>query len=165
MSVLPPPVPRVPHADATDTAADAAAATPAGRVGSGLSVPWRWLLAIAWSVLMSAMGAIAQSAFLADTGPFWLEVKPLPFALPVLALLALVGNWRATMWVSLAATVGTAAIAVGDLVAGNRAVAVTEAVCAAGGLLVTLAGALSRPRRAATPVVPVDPVSVGTPPV
>ena len=97
---------------------------------------------------MSALGAIAQSAFLADTGPFWLSVKPLPFALPVLTLLALVGNWRATLWVSLVAAVGTVGVGIGDLVEHYRAVSVTEFVCGASALLLTLAAALSRPRRA-----------------
>lgn len=114
---------------------------------------YRWVLAIGWAVIMSTMGAIAQSAFLADTGPFWLGVKPLPFALPVLTLLALVGNWRTTLWVSLAAALATGGVAVGDLVGDYDAVAVTEFVCAASALVLTAAGALSRPRRA----TPADP--------
>ena len=113
----------------------------------GLSVTYRWVLATGWAVIMSTMGAIAQSAFLADTGPFWLGIKPLPFALPVLTLLALVGNWRTTLWVSLAAALATAGVAVGDLVGNYSAVAVTEFVCAASALVLTAAGALSRPRR------------------
>ena len=102
MSVLPPPVPPqsppVDHAtgsnpDAVLTTGEAPPEAAPGDARHGLSVTWRWVLAAGWSVIMSALGAIAQSAFLADTGPFWLSVKPLPFALPVLTLLALVGNW------------------------------------------------------------------------
>ena len=148
MTVLPPPLPPQSPAGeaATDTVASDAAPTGARH---GLSVTYRWVLAVGWAVIMSTMGAIAQSAFLADTGPFWLGVKPLPFALPVLTLLALVGNWRTTLWVSLAAALATAGVAVGDLVGHHGAVAVTEFVCAAGALVLTAAGALSRPRRIA----------------
>ena len=168
MSILPPPVPPLPPQDAlagrhvghpAEQHADAASRDGApGDLAAGddavdgrhaLSVPWRWILAIGWTAVMGALGAIAQSAFLADSGPFWLAFKPLPFFFPVLALLALVGHWRRTLLVSVVAAAATLAVAIGDLAAGYGPVAATEAVCGASALLLTLAGALSRPRRTA----------------
>jgi hypothetical protein len=160
MSVLPPPVPPLPPQQSVTgpttgsgegTLPDLPVERDTGGGRHALSVPWRWILAIGWSVVMGALGAIAQSAFLADSGPFWLAVKPLPFFLPVLALLALVGNWRHTLQVSAVAAVATSAIAAGDLVAGYGLVAATELVCGVSALVLTLAGALSRPPRTDAP--------------
>ena len=111
-----------------------------------LTVAWRWILALAWGVVMAAIGSVAQAGFIVDDGPFWLSVKPLPFAIPTAVLVALSGNWRRTLTLSALATVSTAAIALVDVLANHHAVGVSEAICAFAGLLATVAAAASRPR-------------------
>ena len=135
MSELPPPSSALEADDPASPADD-----------RSLTVAWRWILALAWGVIMAAIGGVAQAGFIVDDGPFWLSVKPLPFAIPTAVLVALSGNWRRTLPLSALATVSTAAIALVDVLADHAAVGVSEAICALAGLLATVAAAISRPR-------------------
>jgi hypothetical protein len=125
-----------------------------------LTVAWRWILALAWGVIMAAIGSVAQAGFIVDDGPFWLSVKPLPFAIPTAVLVALSGNWRRTLTLSALATVSTAAIALVDVLADHLAVGVSEAICALAGLLATVAALASRPRPTRSTDASTPPTSV-----
>lgn len=119
---------------------------------SSLSAAWRWTLGLGWCVVMAGMGALAQSAFVVDADPFWLAVKPLPFAVPVAVLLAIVTDSRWTLPFSALGAAALATIAVVDLVGEHPTVGLFEAVCAAGAVLLTLGAWLGRERPAVAPV-------------
>lgn len=113
---------------------------PPSRLGGG----WRWTLGLGWCVVLGGLGALAQAAFLVDADPWWLVVRPLPFALPVAVLLALVSDSRWALPLSGAAAAVLAVLAIVDAAGGNPVVAVAEAVCALSGILLTLAAVLGR---------------------
>jgi hypothetical protein len=119
---------------------------------SRLGAPWRWTLGIGWCVVLSGLGALAQSAFVVDADPWWLAFKPLPFALPVAMLLALIGDSRWTLPLSGAAAALLWILTAVDATRGNSAVALGEVVCAAGATLLTVAALLGRERPAIVPV-------------
>ena len=112
----------------------------------GLTGAWRWTLGIGWCVVLAGLGALAQSAFLVDADPWWLGFKPLPFALPVAVLLALVGESRWVLALSGAAAALLAALAIIDAAKGSSVVALGEALCAASAVLLTVAATLGRAR-------------------
>lgn len=150
---LPPPPP-TPSAWAEGSGAAGAPFhdAPDGSFAGRLTGAWRWTLGLGWCVVLGGLGALAQAAYLVDADPWWLAVKPLPFALPVAVLLALVsdGRWALPLSATGAAVIGV--LAVVDAVRGNPVVAIGEAVCAASGAVLTLAAALGRVRRPAPPV-------------
>lgn len=123
---------------------------------SRLGGAWRWTLGLGWCLVLAGLGALAQAAFLVDADPWWLTFKPIPFALPVAVLLALVSDAKGALALSIAAALVIAALAVVDAIDGNPVVAVGEAVCAASALLLTVAALLGRER----PVPPDVPRSV-----
>jgi len=151
MSELPPPSP-TPEAETP--------LAPPPSEGRSLTVAWRWILALAWGVVMAAIGSVAQAGFIVDDGPFWLSVKPLPFALPVAVLVALSGNWRRTLTLSWLATASTAAIALVDVLADHQAVGVSEAICALAALLASIAAFASRARPTKTTEASTPPTSL-----
>lgn len=124
---------------------------PAPPGGGVLGGAWRWTLGIGWCLILSGLGALAQSAFLVDADPWWLRFKPLPFALPVAVLLALVSDSRWTLPLSAAAAAVLVVLALVDTVNGNPAVAVGEGVCALSAVLLTAGAVLGRERRAPAP--------------
>ena len=148
----PPPPPAVPAPDVPGTlpppAFDTAAAAPRSRLGAA----WRWTLGLGWCVVLAGLGALAQSAFVVDADPWWLAFKPLPFALPVAMLLALIGDSRWTLPLSGAAAALLWILTAVDATRGNSAVALGEAACAAGATLLTLAALLGREPSAIVPV-------------
>lgn len=148
----PAPVPADPAASWSPPADRADPARPARPHRSRLGAAWRWTLGLGWCVVMAGMGALAQSAFVVDADPFWLAVKPLPFALPVAVLLAIVTDSRWTLPFSVLGAAVLTAIAVVDLAGDNPTVGLFEAVCAAGAVLLTLGAWLGRERPVATPV-------------
>ena len=127
---------------------DAAVAAPRSRLGAA----WRWTLGIGWCVVLAGLGALAQSAFVVDADPWWLAFKPLPFALPVAMLLALIGDSRWTLPLSGAAAVLLWILTAVDATRGNSAVALGETVCAAGATLLTIAAVLGREPSTIVPV-------------
>lgn len=158
-----PPSPSLPTPPAVPAGVDPAASwTPPAAVAdparasrphrSSLSAAWRWTLGLGWCVVMAGMGALAQSAFVVDADPFWLAVKPLPFAVPVAVLLAIVTDSRWTLPFSALGAAVLTTIAVVDLVGDNPTVGLFEAVCAAGAVLLTLGAWLGRERPVVAPV-------------
>lgn len=141
-SPLPPPPPPVPTVPGLQPASpfDTEDAGPRSRLGPA----WRWTLGIGWCIVLSGLGALAQSAFVVDADPWWLAFKPLPFALPVAMLLALIGDSRWTLPLSGAAGALLWILTAVDATRGNSAVALGEAVCAAGATLLTVAAVLGR---------------------
>jgi hypothetical protein len=113
---------------------------------SGLSAAWRWTLGLGWCVVMAGIGALAQSAFLVDADPFWFSFKPLPFAVPVAALLALARDGRWSLPFSGLAAAVLVVVAIVDAAQSNPVVAIGEGVCAAGGALLTMGALLGRDR-------------------
>ena len=111
-----------------------------------LSGAWRWTLGLGWCVVLAGLGALAQSAFLVDADPWWLRFKPIPFALPVAVLLALVGESRWTLALSGAAAAVLVALALIDAAKGSSVVAIAEGLCAASAVLLTVAATLGRAR-------------------
>jgi hypothetical protein len=110
-------------------------------------------MGLGWCVIMAGMGALAQSAFLVDADPWWLAVKPLPFALPVAMLLATVTDTRWVLPLSALAAFVLVALAVVDALGDNPVVGVLEGACALSGVLLTLGAFLGR-ERPAPPDVP-----------
>lgn len=119
-----------------------------------LPLGWRWALAAVWIVAMGAFGALAQEAFLVDSGPFWLSFSYLPFALPAAAVIALGRDSRRAVEWSLLAIAATAAIGAGDLVSHHRATGLVELAIAASVLVGVVGGALNR----AADAPPADPI-------
>ena len=154
---LPPPPPLPPPARGTDVAYADTPSAPASRLGAA----WRWTLGIGWCIVLAGLGALAQSAFIVDADPWWLVFKPLPFALPVALLLALIGDSRWSLPLSGAATALLWVLAAIDATRGNSAVAIGEVVCAGSATLLTLGALLGRER---SPVasVPDSPVPDST---
>ena len=117
---------------------------------SRLSAAWRWIMGLGWCVIMAGMGALAQSAFLVDADPWWLAVKPLPFAVPVAMLLATVTDTRWVLPLSALAAAVLVVLGGVDSLGQNPTVGVFEGACALSGVLLTLGAFLGRER----PVAP-----------
>ncbi len=120
---------------------------PSGALVGRLNGAWRWTLGLGWCIVLAGLGALAQAAFLVDADPWWLSFKPLPFALPVAVLLALVSDARWALPLSLGGALVLGVLAAVDAIDGNPAVALGGAVCAASALLLTVAAILGRVRR------------------
>jgi len=114
-------------------------------------------MGLGWCVIMAGIGALAQSAFLVDADPWWLSVKPLPFAVPVAVLLATVTDSRWVLPLSALAAAVLVALALVDALGANPSVGVFEGACALSGVLLTLGAFLGRER----PVPPDVPGSDG----
>lgn len=93
---------------------------------------------------VGALGALAQEAFLVDSGPFWLSFEYLPFALPVAAIISLVRDSRRSIEWSALAALGTGLIGAGDLVAHHRATGLVELAIAASMLVGVIGCAFNR---------------------
>jgi hypothetical protein len=96
---------------------------------------------------MAGIGVIANGAVLVGNPPFWIDWILIPFALPVLTLVALAIDWRYEIALSFVAVAGTAAIGLIDLFHA-RAAGLGELAFAGVALLVTiaaLAGRVPRP--------------------
>ena len=109
-----------------------------------LPVAWRWMLAVLWIVVIGALGALGQEAFLVDSGPFWLSFTLLPFALPVAALITILSDSRRVIQWSMLAVAGTGAIGAIDLAKHHRGTGMVEVALAASALVGVLACALNR---------------------
>jgi hypothetical protein len=109
-----------------------------------LPLGWRWVLAGVWIVAMGGLGALAQEAFLVDSGPFWLSYDYLPFALPAAAVIALARDSRRAVEWSLLAIAGMAAIGAGDVLSHHRATGLIELAIAASVLVGVVGCALNR---------------------
>lgn len=151
----PPPEPAAPWAVGYP---ETPAEDPDGSFTGRLSGAWRWTLGLGWCVVLGGLGALAQAAYLVDADPWWLAVKPLPFALPVAVLLALVSDGRWALPLSVAGALLIGVLAVVDAVSGNPVVALGEAVCAVSAGVLTLGASLGRVR----PVPPTVPTVPGS---
>ncbi|MFZ9628092.1 MAG: hypothetical protein ACO3C1_01925 [Ilumatobacteraceae bacterium] len=89
-----------------------------------LTANWATALGCAWLLGVVSLAAVWVSSRTTGLSTWWLgpEARPaspvvtaLPFVLPLLAVLAAFGGMRRASWIGVAASLATAAIAIGDL--------------------------------------------------
>ena len=111
-----------------------------------LSPGWRMVFIAGWVGVMGGFGAVWQATRVAGIAPWWLGpetnmrsvfVIALPFLAPLIAAAAGVAGVRFACYIGMAASVATAAFALGDL--HFPGLAVVEALLGACGLLISVA--------------------------
>jgi hypothetical protein len=157
---LPPPLPPLPPAPADVPVPLEPLAMPGGEWGYAERSParyitpaWRAVLTIGWLAVMAGVASFANSGYLVSASPFWLETPVLailPFIVPVVAVFALMRDWRHSLFVSLGGAVSLAVIGVIDMLWGSRPVGKGEVVLAIGAALLTAAGLAGRVPRSAS---------------
>jgi hypothetical protein len=108
---------------------------------------WRAVLGVGWLAILAGVASFANSGYLVSASPFWLETPVLailPFIVPVVAVFALMRDWRHALLVSLAGAVSLAVVGVIDMMWGSRPVGKGEVVLAIGAALLTAAGLAGR---------------------
>jgi hypothetical protein len=124
-----------------------------------LSPGWRMVFIVGWVGVMGGFGAVWQATRVAGIAPWWLGpetnmrsvfVIALPFLAPLLAAAAGMAALRGACSVGIAASLVTAAFALGDL--HFPGLAVVEALLGICGLLISVACLGGRMRAAAAEV-------------
>lgn len=122
-----------------------------------LTPGWRTLFIAGWIGVLMGFAAVWQASRIAGTAPWWLgpetdqrnfAIIAIPFAGPVVAVIAGITRLRITCLIGIAAALSTGGIALGE--AGRFAgIARVEFVLAAAGLLISVAALGGRMRRPA----------------
>ena len=110
-----------------------------------LTTVWRWVLLLGWLAVIVGLMAVGGAGDVIGKVPWWLDgaLVVIPFVLPVLTVLAAIGNWRSAVWLGLASVVSVAVTALIDI-DDSPGVAAATGVLALIGLLTTVSSFAGR---------------------
>jgi hypothetical protein len=109
-----------------------------------LSLPWRWVIGVAWGALCAGYGALIDLSDYLGKLPAWWDWRWAAALLPVATIVTVVLDRGGALALSLASTAVIAVLAIVDLVADRTGLAVVEGGLALAALLVTSAAFAGR---------------------
>jgi hypothetical protein len=115
-----------------------------------LTLPWRWVLGVAWGALCAGYGALIDLSDYLGKLPAWWDWRVAVAVLPLATIVTVVLDRGGALALSLASSILVVVLAVIDLAAERTGLAVVEGVLAVAAFLVTGAAFAGR-RRAESP--------------